>query len=281
MSGRGKTTLYQIFDWFLWLAAIAGVVLLILFTVPKARIEWQEILAAIGLVLCLVLRIPALVHELGHLLFGTLAGMKPAAVTVSLFRVSAKGIKFIGYSQSAAGSTEMYPRSAGNMRARMFIYTLGGGVMNLLVGGLFLTLYLMLLYSAGLFFLGMLSLYMLYEGIRAFVPAELPAGKTDGAVLCGLIKKAPDEEVACRVLEIQGSINQGTFADIPRERMFDVPVVREDLPAWRALLFLRMQYLLACGDEEGAGKTLQRLKTLAEYMSEDELSELARLEGRK
>ena len=270
MSGRTKRKLYFIFDWLLWACAIAGAAVILL-TTPKENPDMWDMIACGGLVICILLRIPVLVHELGHLLFGLLVGMRPISFTVSYFRISGEGVKVIGWSKTA-GATEMIPRSGKGVRARMAVFALGGGVFNLIVGGVLLALYLCLPYHAGLLFCGLFSLFVLYEGIRALVPAELAAGKTDGGVLLGLIKKAPEEEVMLRVLEAQGILYGNSFAQIKRELLFETPVVREDLPAFAALLLLRLQYLLYY--KEDAQAVLSRLEMLSEYFSEAERVEL-------
>lgn len=271
MSGRTKRKLYFVFDLLLWVCAIAGAAVILL-TTPKEAPDTWDMIACFGFVLCVLFRIPVLVHELGHLLFGLLAGMKPISFTVSLFQISGEGVKFIGWSKTA-GATEMIPRSGKGVRARMIVFALGGGIFNFIVGGALLALYLCLPYHSGLLFCGLFSLFSLYEGIRALIPCELAAGKTDGGVLLGLFKKSPEEEVMLRVLEAQGILYRNSFAQIKRELLFDAPVVREDLPAFAALLLLRLQYLLY--HKEDAQTVLDRLELLSEYFSEVERAELS------
>ena len=270
MSGRTKRKIYLVFDLLLWACAFAGAAAILL-TTPKENPDAWDMVACFGLVICILLRIPVLVHELGHLLFGLLVGMKPISFTVSFFRFSGEGVKFIGGSKTA-GATEMIPGSCKGVRARMIVFALGGGVFNLIVGGVLLALYLCLPYHSGLLFCGLFSLFVLYEGIRALVPCELAAGKTDGGVLLGLLKKAPEEEVMLRVLEVQGILYRNDFAHIKRELLFETPVVREDLPAFAALLLLRLQFLLY--HKEDAQAVMSRLETLSEYFSDAEREEL-------
>lgn len=270
MSGRTKRKLYFVFDLLLWACAIAGAAVILL-TTPKEAPDTWDMIACFGLVICVLLRIPVLVHELGHLVFGLLAGMKPISFAVSFVRFSGDGVKFIGWSKTA-GATEMIPRSGNAVRARMTVFALGGGVFNLLVGGALLALYLCLPYHSGLLFCGLFSLFSLYEGIRALVPCELAAGKTDGGVLLGLIKNSPEEEIMLRVLEAQGILYRNSFAQIKRQLLFEIPVVREDLPAFAALLLLRLQYLLYHGEDAQA--VMSRFETLSEYFSDAERAEL-------
>ena len=275
MSGRTKRIIYQFVDLVLWLAAIVGVVLMLRFGRPDKKFGVGEIVVCVMLVLAVFLRIPVLIHELGHLIFGWLAGFKAAAVSLGLVRISREGIRFNGYS-NVAGATEMFPTSGKYMRVRFLAHTLGGGVFNLLAGGTLLTLYLCLPYHEALLFCGMLSLFSLYEGFRAFFPAQLRAGKTDGAIALGLLRRSSEEEVTLCILKAQGILFRGKFSDVPRELLFDTPVVREDTPEFFALYFLRMQYLLYHGEESEARKILIRLEELGEYLSETERGELMR-----
>ncbi len=275
MSGKTKRIIYIIFNLVLWLAAIGGLFLMLRFGIPKEKPEAGEFLACGMLVLAIILRIPVLIHELGHLVFGWFSGFKVQAVSLGLVRITRSGVSFNGYS-SVAGATEMLPRSGKNMRARFFILTLGGALFNFIVGGALLALYLCLPYHEAFLFCGMLALFSVYEGLRALFPVRLPAGKTDGAVAVGLIKKAPEEEIALRVLKAQGVLVCGKFSDLSRDLLFQTPVVREDDPAFIALLFLRMQFLLYHGEEIAANEVLARLEDLGEYMSDGQRETIVR-----
>lgn len=271
MSGRTKRTIYSITDVGLWIGMIAGACLLLYFTAPRPLGGWEWTAWFLFLAAILV-RLPAAVHEIGHLLFGWLAGMKCAAVTLSYFRISDGRVKFTN--PNFAGATEMYPKNGKGTRGKAVFFTLGGALFSLVTGGVLLALFLVLPYSAGLLFCGLFSFPCLYEGIRALLPAELPAGKTDGAVLLGLLRRSPEEEVMLRVMRTQGLLFRLPFSEIP-EDLFDAPVVREDLPAYHALLFLKMLWQLDA-DVGAAEPTYERLKSLEIYMDEGERAELGR-----
>ena len=117
MSGRTKRTLYRIVDIGLWIAAALGVLLMLLLigSKEKAAPEAAEFIACGALVLCILLKIPVLVHEVGHLLFGMFAGMKPVS-----FRISFWG------DSTVAGATVMIPRSNKAVKERMIIFAFGG-----------------------------------------------------------------------------------------------------------------------------------------------------------
>ncbi len=267
MSGSKKRWIYYLCDLLLYAAAITAAAELFLNRAPKPP-QAAEYFALSCFLLALIFNLPALLHEIGHLLFGIFAGMKLA------------GFHFRPFSRSA---TEMFPMCGRHVRGKFLAFALGGAVFNLLIGGAFFALYFCLPYHPALLFLGLCAPFLVYEGLRALLPAELSAGKTDGMVLLGTLKKSPEEEISLRVLEAQGILYRESFEKIPRELLYDVPVVREDLPAFAALLFLRLQYELYTEDPAWE-ETLQRLNSLEEYFTPRQRAELdefqALLEGK-
>ena len=86
MSGRAKRIAYWAADLVL-LGAAFGAAAWIAASVVVGYRGWDAPVALVGALLCVALRIPAAVHELGHLLFGALAGMKCVSVTISYLRI--------------------------------------------------------------------------------------------------------------------------------------------------------------------------------------------------
>lgn len=270
MRGKTKRVLYEILNWTLAIAMIAGVILVIIFKTEilrESKIKTSELLFCLAALICLFLRVPVWIHETGHLLFGLLAGMRPVAVTILCLRVSSEGIKFSA-KNGVAGATEMFPKRRGHAWGKFLLFTLGGPLFGFLVGGGLLALFLFQAYRPVSLFCAFLSFQILAESIRAIFPVELPSGKTDGAVLMGLIKGNAEEKIALAVLQAQAILYRGRFSEIPRELLFETPVVREDLPAFHALLFLRMQYLLSVREREKAEEVFSRLESLEEYLGE-------------
>lgn len=266
MSGRTKRILYRIFDLTLWLAATA-IIFVMLLRVPKERPEFSEIIAVLAILLAIILGVPVFLHELGHLFFGWIGGMKLVSFKISLI------------SGKVAGATEMFPKNDKRVRAKFLLFAFGGAILNFIFGGIFLSIYLVFDYHPALLFLGMLSPFIFYEGIRSLIPVELNAGKTDGAIIFGLIKKSSEEEIMLRVLTAQGILYRRSFSDIPKELLYNIPVVRADLPSYHAVLFLRMQYELSQEKIEEARKALVKLRSLEEYFSESQRGEVLRYEA--
>ena len=269
MSGRKKRIFYQVFTIVLWLAAFAAMILMWWGT------KYWLLLAVAGAFILFPVNV--LVHELGHLLVGACAGMRFSAFRVGNLTVCKRDGKFrIRYADSnlTAGETAFAPKSPRHMRARFLLTALGGAVFNFAYAAVMLALFFILPHHPALLFFELFAPLSLYEGISALIPVELPAGKTDGAVVFGLLKKRPDELVSLAVLTAQGMLQKGSYRDIPRELLFDTPVVREDSTSFLALLQLRWQYLFVT-DGEGALMPILRLASLYEELPVTAQAEVA------
>ena len=267
MSGKSKKTLYFVFDGLLFLLACASVILSFFFFRFQDRSPalWDYV-AVVAFAFAVLLHLPVLVHEAGHLLFGRIAGMKKAAFHVS--SVLRRG--------DAAGRCEMFPKNGKNVKGKLLCFAFGGTVVNLLVGGALFALYFSFPYHPALVFCVLLAPFMIFEGLRALLPGELAVGKTDGAVILGVLRDKPEEAVMLAALKAQGILYREGFEKIPEALLFSTPVVREDLPAFHALLMLRAQFLLAAGREEEAQDVLLRLSDLSEYLDIEQQFEIKR-----
>lgn len=271
MSGRTKRIIYEIFETVLGLLALAGTVVLAFF--GAIRDENQLIGCVIAFlifgVFCIVLPINVLIHECGHLLFGKIANLKSISISVGWFQIDGNGIR-ITRKHSFAGETQMLPKSIKGVRGKTACFALGGALLNLIYGAVFLSLFFVLPMHPVLFFFELCAPLNIFEGLTALYPAELDSGRTDGKVLTELACKTPFSEVFLAVLTAQGLLYKQGYAEIPRELLFDLPIVREDEPAFLALTQLRWQYLFMNGDEEGAATQIKRLETLVDYLSEED-----------
>lgn len=270
MSGRTKIAVYRTLDWLLWIGAIVGCVLM--FLLMPEEIGAGEWVAGVFLILCVALRIPVTVHEAGHAAVGALAGFGVKSFTLSLFRLSGEGVKFSGYAEEFAGMTELVPHNGRGLRAKLILVSLAGAMFDLVLGLPILLLCTLLPYHAIGLFGGMLSLFLICNGIRALCPVELPEGQTDGSNALSMAKRTSEAQVELAVWTAQGILYKGTFGEIPRELLFETPVVREDLPAFRELLRLRVLYALCEGDGAQAATCMERLQTLSDYFTPAERS---------
>lgn len=264
MMLRVKT--YRILTILVAVLAVAGTAALLWFDLNGRQVETGDWVAVGVALFCLIFFSPTvLVHEGGHLLFGLLAGMRFPAVTVGHFTFSLRGVRF-SRAAFAAGESAFYPARPNRIKGKLAFTALGGGVMNFLYGGALLALYFLLPSHPALLFFALFAPLSLQEGFAAFLPCELPAGRTDGALLVGLKERAAFAEVTLAVLRAQSVVRRGSYQDIAREQLFSLPVLREDDPAFLALLQLRWRYQLSVGEETAALDTLFRLESLAEYL---------------
>lgn len=276
MSGRTKRMLYAFFTILGLLAALAAAILAWYFSPQRT---WLEL--SLFIVFYCLLPLNVLWHELGHIFFGFACNMKFVSLKLGriVFTRANKKLK-CGFSASnnAAGEYVFFPRSTKQIRMRFLLTTLGGAVFNFVYAVPFLVLFFFGPSHPALLFFEMFVPLSLLEGISALVPVELSAGKTDGLVAIGLIKRRPEEEIALCVLRAQGILYKKTFSDIPHTLLFDVPVVREDLPALHALLFLRMQYLFWENREDEARAALENAESIGD-ISDEEWEEFERYRG--
>ena len=267
MTGRAKRTLYYVITVLCLCAAFAACFLM----AYSVCLERGEILYPLysGLVFIAIyiLVSPAvLVHELGHLVFGAFARLRPVSVRVGRLVITGKKIR-LAFS-SSAGETVLVPKDTKGVRGRMMAAALGGATFNFIFGIVFSVLFFVLPANPILLFFELFAPLHLCEGISAILPAQLNSGRTDGELVRQLKDNTPEAQIFCNVLSIQGTLFSDTFYKVDEALLFNVPVVREDDSAFLSLLHLRWQYLRWKGDVERAEKELSRLEDLSEYLDE-------------
>ena len=223
---------------------------------------FTALIGAGALCAVLLLRFDLMIHELGHLLFGILAGLRVRRVSVGWVSFGQGGIRF--GRRSVAGETQFTLRKASGAHARLAAAAAGGSVLGLVFGGVMLVLYVLLPAHPALSLFAQLGLWCLPLALSELMPAELTAGKTDGLVLKELAARTGETEVSVRVMLAQLLLQSRSAARLPRELLFEVPVVREDSPAFCELLALQAEYLHACGDEAGEAAVRARLAAIRE-----------------
>ena len=133
-----------------------------------------------------------------------------------------------------------------------------------MLGVLFLALYFTLPYHPALLFFAVLALFCIQEALSELLPAQLLAGNTDGMTLAELAAHEGETEVALRVMRAQCRIKKEGIASLPRELLYDVPVVREDAPVFSELMKLRIAWCEAHSDKDGAAAARARLSSCEE-----------------
>ncbi len=275
MSGRSKQIAYYIFLTVLTLCGAAGTALIAYFGLRFEDIE--ALFVIVAFCVCIFLfPLYTVLHEAGHALCGALVGMRVMALSVGYlhFDWSRKFTATFSLDSDVSGAATLLPRNGGGVREKLTFALLGGALFNFIYGAVFLTLFFVLPHNLALIFFVLFAPLNLCEGILALYPIELPAGKTDGKFALDLIKKRPDAELSLRVMTAQGALFKKTYAEIPRELLFDVPVVREDSAAFLAILQLRYRALLSTEDEKAADE-IKRLQSLFEYVPAASRGEVA------
>lgn len=201
---------------------------------------WAAMIAAVPL--------SSLLHELGHMLFGAMCGVKAKP----------------HFSLLGSSSCEIIPKKQTKLKARIIFTALGGVAVNLLV---VLILNLLILFDAPawLLFFAPANAYLL---ILNAMPAYLNSGKTDGYVIDGFINNTDESKVMLAVLYVQAGLLGGkAIEDTPENLLFGLPQIREDDGAFIALTELRYRYKQAKGEEEEALKYKQRFEELKKEYS--------------
>ena len=189
---------------------------------------------------------------------GLAAGLSVGRVCVGRLCVSREGVRIVGRARQA-GETAFCLRTERGARTRLFIAALGGPAAGLAFGALFLALYFTLPYHPALLFFAVLALFCIQEALSELLPAQLLAGNTDGMTLAELAAHEGETEVALRVMRAQCRIKKEDIASLPRELLYDVPVVREDAPVFSELMKLRIAWCEARSDKDGAAAARARL----------------------
>ena len=193
-----------------------------------------------------------LIHEFGHILFGTLAGMKVALSRAGIF--------------SPYTSCTVMPKKSSHIKAR-YTAALAGG---LVLGALFCIAGAALLAVSGLAaFFSFVLPSSFYVFLLNALPLTYADGGTDMLAICRNLSDAPSAVVARRVLYIQGLLYEGTpLEEIDENLLFDVPQISEDEPEFIVLVSIRADYYKAVNDDKKAAFWSQRLEELMQYLPE-------------
>lgn len=257
-----KRSIYHIFCALLILLVCAGWAALFLSDLDRADNIAGPIILLCLAACCALLRLDSLVHEGGHLIFGLLAGLRLRRVAFGWVSFGEGGVR-LGR-RGAAGETQFSLKKPQNAHAKLLAATVGGPVFGIAFGAVMLVLYFVLPTHPALTFFTLYALWCLAEGVMELLPAQLPAGKTDGLVLKELIQRTGETEVAIRIMQAQSLAKDGDFSRVSRALLYDVPVIREDSPVFSELLKLRAAYCNFCRDSVGSAEAQARLQTIAQ-----------------
>lgn len=205
-------------------------------------------LYAIPIVLAMFFGVPfaSFVHELGHMLFGALVGIK-AVPKFSIF---------------SASCCKIMPKTYTGLRSKTFFTAIGGVTVNLLF--IILGIVALCVPECPLW----LTVFMPGAGwifVFNVIPYDYNRGKTDGRVLVELAKNDDEAKVLIAVLTVQAQVLKGKpIEEVDENLLFGVPQIMESEQAFIALTQLRYEYFKAKGNNEEAEKYRQRFEQLKE-----------------
>lgn len=213
---------------------------------------WFDLgLWAIPVWVAMIVAIPlsSLLHELGHMLFGAMCGIKTKP-HFSLF---------------GSSSCALMPKKEGKIKSRVIFTALGGFTVNLLIGLICGILVSFDIAPVWLTFLIPANMYLL---ILNAIPVQFASGKTDGLVITEVVSGNDEAKVLLAVLTVQAQVLNGKpIQEVDEALLFDLPQIREDDQSFIALTELRYEYMKAKGNEEEAQKYKQRFEQLKnDYM---------------
>lgn len=202
------------------------------------------LLALSGVILIAQIFLASVFHELGHMLFGALVKIK-AKPHFRLFLPS---------------DVDLIPLTEEGLKCRVVVTALGGCIVNFwfVILGL-----VALAVPAVPTCLCMLAPPAFYLGFFNLMPVYTSGGKTDGAVVTEISKDEDCAKVLIAVLTVQAQVLRGKpLSEIDKSLLFDLPTIREDDPAFIALMQLRRDFFEATGDCEGAKACEERIENI-------------------
>lgn len=215
-------------------------------------------------------------HEGGHILAGSLLGMRLVSVTLFCLKITLNQrgkaeVEWVNpFLSDALGATCMYPESPENMKRRFLGYSIGGVAAN--AAWAVITLVLCLIFRRNGYVwatLGMTLPYTVYLILVNGLPV-FDEGRYDGALFFGLLKDEPAQLAMTHILTIQGYMAEGRApAEIDVDLYFDLPQLREDDETFGLLHLFRYYYLMDSGQEQRAFSAVSRLEDCMEYVPEE------------
>lgn len=190
-------------------------------------------------------------HELGHALFGAMAKVL-AVPNFRFFRTSC---------------CKLLPKTDKNLKARLIVTALGGVAVNLLFALWGVLAVFVPAVPTSISFVLPASFY--FFALNA-LPLALSNGKTDGLVVCELVRGGDESKVMLAVLAVQAQLLGGKpIGEVDENLLFGVPQIREDDESFISLTQLRGEYCKAKGEEQRAADYQARFEQLKrDYLDE-------------
>ena len=166
-------------------------------------------------------------HELGHLVFGVLSGYRFLSFRIGnlVIQRSSKGLNFKKFHLSGtAGQCLMAPKAQNSDKMPIFVYNIGGGLMNLIISGLITGLgFIFIEYKYFFVFSLCFAAAGINMALTNLVPMRYGGVANDGYNVLTLIKNPS----ARRALSVQLAANEATaygkrLSSLPEEWFFEI-----------------------------------------------------------
>ena len=230
---------------------VLAIVIAVLFSLACGFMLWSgygiwALAAYAGIIVCFPLQY--VFHELGHVVFGAICKIK-VIPEFSFFR---------------SDRCKILPKTDKRLKPRIVITSLGGLIVNLILG-IFGFLAFSKLIPLWLCVFLPSSAYILEINANRTNGAS---GKTDMDICFELLSGSDEGKVLLAVLTVQAQLNCGKrITEIDEALLFNVPQIREDDESFIALTELRYEYVKARDGEETAKPYKDRFEMLKEYLS--------------
>lgn len=212
----------------------------------------------VGIGMMLSFPISAVLHELGHMLFG--AAVKIKAVPVGKNFLSFLKQTFLNYWDASA--CEIIPRTDSGLRGRIIFTAAGGVAVNFLF--VFLGIIALCVPAVPTWLCALMPASFHLLALNA-LPFNFDNGKSDGEIIYELAKNGDEAKVLLAVLKVQAQVLGGTpIEKIDGKLLFDLPQIQEDDISFISLCELRCEYFTAKGDTLNAEKWRARFEELKE-----------------
>lgn len=187
----------------------------------------------------------SLLHELGHVLFGSFSKIKVRIERLRPF---------------SSSSVQIIPKNYKSLKGRMLCTAVGGLVINFL----FIALGAVALFVPEVpVYISLVLPASFYIFVLNALPLQFASGKTDGLVIYELAKNTDNAKVLLSVLTVQAQVLGGKpIEEVDEKLLFDLPQIQEDDPAFISLAELRYEYFKAKGEEDKAALWQTRFEEL-------------------
>ena len=210
-----------------------------------------------GFIMVISCPLSAILHELGHMLFGM--AVKIRAVPDKHFLKNT----FLNWWDSS--SCKIIPKTDTGLRARIIITAIGGSAVNFIF--IILGIIALCVPSVPTWLCALLPASFHLLALNA-LPFSYDGGKSDGEIVIQLIKNGDEAKVMLAVLTVQAQVLNGKpIGEVDEKLLFDLPQIREDDISFISLCELRAEYFTAKGEAVNAEKWRNRFEQLKkEYL---------------